>query len=146
MEILCIKFWISTMILLCFLFVCVCVCITEMYLYIAVLFFITCADHIINYAWYQASINVFTVSKEFKRGNLGLFLTPMLTLGGGGHIARHVWRRVIVPSDLALSFGAICKHYRYRMTLIHRAIINMYARFESTRERQLMLNKIIWWA
>ena len=37
-------------------------------------------------------------SGETKRG---LFLTPVLTIWVGGHIDHHVWRRVIVPSDLA---------------------------------------------
>ena len=32
------------------------------------------------------------------KGELGLFLTPVLTLRGGGHIGRHAWRRVIVSS------------------------------------------------
>ena len=31
------------------------------------------------------------------KGELGLFLTPVLTLWGGSHIARHVWRWFIVP-------------------------------------------------
>ena len=61
---------------------------------------------------------------------------------GGGHIDRHVWRWVIVPSDLARSFGAICTYYRYRV--IHRAITYMRAWFKSTLERQLTLNKIVW--
>ena len=61
--------------------------------------------------------------KEFKKGESGLFLTLVLMLWGGGHIARHVWRWVIVPLDLILSFGATCAHYRYRV--IHRAITNM---------------------
>ena len=49
---------------------------------------------------------------------------------------------VIVPSDLALSFGSICAHYRY--LVIHHAITNMRAQFESTWERQLTLKKTIW--
>ena len=55
-----------------------------------------------------------------KKGELGLFLTPVLMLWSGSHIDRHVWRWVIVPSDLARSLGAICEHYHYRV--IHRAI------------------------
>ena len=34
-------------------------------------------------------------------GKLGLFLIPVLTLGGSGHFDGHVWRRVIVAPDLA---------------------------------------------
>ena len=30
----------------------------------------------------------------------------MLTLWGGGHIGGHIWRRVIVPSDLAPAIGS----------------------------------------
>ena len=45
---------------------------------------------------------------------------PVLMLWGDGHIARHVWRRVIVPSDLVRSFGAIWAHYCYHV--IHHAI------------------------
>ena len=62
--------------------------------------------------------------RNLKRKS-GLFLTPMLTLWGSGYNAHHAWRRVIVPLDLAQSFGAICAHYRYRM--IHRMITNMCA-------------------
>ena len=79
--------------------------------------------------------------KEFKKGESGLFLTPLLMLWGGGHIACHVWRWVIVPSDLARSFGTICAHYC--SSVIYRAITNMRARFEFLWERQLTLNKII---
>ena len=82
-------------------------------------------------------------TKQFKKGNRVSFWPLCLTpLWGGGHIARHVWRWVIVPLDLARSSGVICAHYRYRM--VHRTITNMHAWFESTRERQLTLNKIIW--
>ena len=94
--------------------------------------------------------NIWKVTKRMKhdqgilKGESGLFLTPVLMLWGGGHIARHVWRQVIVPLDLALSFGAICAHYRYRV--IRRTITNMHAWFESTWERQLTLNEIIWQA
>ena len=59
------------------------------------------------------------------KGGTGLLLTPVLTLWGSSHIDCHVWRRVIVPSDLAQSFGAICAHYRYRV--IHHAITYMRA-------------------
>ena len=76
--------------------------------------------------------------KEFKRGNRVSFW-PVLILCGSGHIAHHVWRWVIVPSDLAPSFCAICTHYHYRV--IHHVITYMGAWFESTRERQLTLNK-----
>ena len=61
------------------------------------------------------------------KGEIGpLFFTPVLMLWRGCHITGHVWRRVIVPSDLAQSFGAIRTH-RYR--LIHCAITNMHAWF-----------------
>ena len=76
------------------------------------------------------------------KGGIRSLLTPVLTLWQGGHIDSHVWRWVIVPSDLAWSFGAICVHYRY--CVIHRTITNLRAWFESTRERQLTLNDIIW--
>ena len=58
------------------------------------------------YIWY---------AQEILKGELGLFLTPVLTVRGGGHIDRHVWRRVIVPPDLRRSFGATSAHYRYRV-------------------------------
>ena len=74
--------------------------------------------------------------KEFKRWNR-VCLTPVLTLWGGGHIIHHVWRRVIVPLNLAWSFGAICAHYHYRV--IHCEITDMRAWFESTQEKQLSL-------
>ena len=99
--------------------------------------------HAINWvAWIKTFIFIRSVIiKEFKRG-IGSLLTPMVTLCGGGHIARHVWRWFVVPSDLTRSFGAIYTHYRY--VVIHRAITFMHAWFESTRERQLTLNEIIW--
>ena len=49
--------------------------------------------------WYRSS------SKGILQDELGPFLTPVLTLWGGGYIARHIWRWVIVPSDLARSFS-----------------------------------------
>ena len=62
-------------------------------------------------------------SRNFK-GELGLFLTPVLMLWGGRHVARHVWRWVIVPSDLRLPLGTIYTHYHY--CVIHRVITNMH--------------------
>ena len=50
-------------------------------------------------------------------------------------------RWVIVPLDLAQSFGVICVHYHHRV--IHRAIIYMRAQFKSTQEGQLTLNGIL---
>ena len=81
-------------------------------------------------------MGIFTTNQGIQKGESGLFLTPVLTLWGGGYIACHVWRWVIVPSDLVQSFGAICAHYRYCM--IHCTITNMCAWFESTRERHLI--------
>ena len=78
-----------------------------------------------------------SINQGILKGELGLFLTPVLTLWGSGHFDHHVWRWAIVPSDLAWTFGAICAHYRYRV--IHRAITIMRAWFKSTRERQLTL-------
>ena len=73
------------------------------------------------------------------QGESGLFLTHVLTLWGSSHIDRHIWRWVIVSSDLAWTFGAICAHYRY--CGIHSTITYMRVWFKSTRERQLMLNE-----
>ena len=57
----------------------------------------------------------------------------MLTLWSGLHIAGHVWRRIIVPTNLAQSFRLIYAHNHYCM-------INQYARMiSSTLERQLRL-------
>ena len=77
------------------------------------------------------------VNQGILKGESGLFLTPVLTLWGSGHIDHHIWRWNIVPSDLTQSFGTICAHYRYRV--IHRRITFMHVWFKSTRERQLML-------
>ena len=65
-----------------------------------------------------------------------------LCVMGSGHIDHHVWRWVIVPSNLAPSFGEICAHYGYRV--IYCAIIQMYVWFMSTWEMQLTLNKTVW--
>ena len=70
------------------------------------------------------------IPKNLK-GESGLFLTPVWMIRGGGHIDHHVWRRVIVPSDLARSFGAICAYYCYNV--IHRGITYMHAWFKSTQ-------------
>ena len=64
------------------------------------------------------------VCQRNLKGGIGSFLTPALRLWNG-HIDRHIWRWVIVPSDFAQSFGAICAHYHYYM--IHRAITHMRA-------------------
>ena len=63
------------------------------------------------------------------RGELCLFFNPVLTLWSDRHITGYVWRRVIVPSDSAQSFGAIYVHNRYRM--IHHTITNICAWFRS---------------
>ena len=57
--------------------------------------------------------------RNFK-GGIGSLFDPCVNAMGRGHIDRHLWRRVIVPSYLAPSFGVICAHYCYRV--IHRAI------------------------
>ena len=49
------------------------------------------------------------LTQGILKGESGLFLTPVFTPWGGGHIA--VWRWVIVPLDFALTFGAICAHW-----------------------------------
>ena len=63
-------------------------------------------------------------NQEIQKGESGLFLTLVLTLWRGDHFYSHVWRQIIVPPDLAWSFGAICAYYRCHMfycmiTLIH---------------------------
>ena len=70
-------------------------------------------------------------SRNLKWG-IGSLFAPVLTQWGGGHIDRHVLRRVIVPLDLAQSVGVICACYRY--CVIHRAITCMCAWFKSTRK------------
>ena len=65
------------------------------------------------------------------KGEVGLFLTPVVTLCGGVHIDCHTWSWVIVPSDLTRSFSAICAHYRHRV--IHRRITYRRAWFKSTQ-------------
>ena len=77
---------------------------------------------------------------RYLKGGIGSFLTPVLALWGGSHIDRHVWRWVIVPSDLVWSFGTICTRYGHHVN--HRAII--YDNLKSKRERQLSLNKFAW--
>ena len=79
--------------------------------------------------------------RNLKGGIRSLF-DPCVNAVGGGHIAHHVWRWVIVPLDLAQTFSTICAHYRYRM--IHQAITYMHAWFKFTWERQLTLNNIAW--
>ena len=69
------------------------------------------------------------ISRNLKRG-IGSLLTPVLTPWAGSHIDHHVWRWVIVLSDLAQSFDVICTHYRYRM------ITCMPAWFKSTHAKQ----------
>ena len=72
-------------------------------------------------------VTVVKTSRNFKRGIRSLFDPCANAMGGGGHIDRHVWRWVIVPSDLAWTFCLICAYYCYRV--IHRAITYMHAWF-----------------
>ena len=51
-------------------------------------------------------------NQGISKGESGLFLTPVLKLWGGHYFDAHVWRRVIVPPDLARSFGMISASYR----------------------------------
>ena len=41
----------------------------------------------------------FVIIPRNLKGGVGSLLTPVLTLWVGGHITRHVWRWIIVPSD-----------------------------------------------
>ena len=86
------------------------------------------------------------LSQGILKGESGLFLTNVLMLWGGGHIDRHVRRRVIVPSDLARSFGVICEHYQNSKwrSLKKRAIFDLLFIFLVTREKtQKFLQHII---
>ena len=80
--------------------------------------------------------------RNLKGGIRSLFDPCVNAMGRQPYCSSHM-EGVIVPSDLARSFGAICAH-RYRV--IHCAITNMRVRFEFTQERQLTHNKIIWQA
>ena len=51
------------------------------------------------------------------KGESGLFFDPVLTLWGGSHIDRHVWGRVIVPSDLAQS-SRISSELKYSLSYL----------------------------
>ena len=66
-------------------------------------------------------------SQGILKAESSLFLTPALRLWGGGYIDRHIWRWVVVPSDLAWS-----------------AHITVTVWFKSTRGRRLILNEIAW--
>ena len=82
------------------------------------------------------------IPKEFE-GGIGSLFDPCVNATGQRPYCLSRMEVIIVPSDLARSFGAICTYYHYR--LIHRAQWPfLRAWFESTRERQLTLNKIIW--
>ena len=97
--------------------------------------------------WLQAYImpcallNTYSYVINHTQGNLrgesGLFFTPVLTLWSSRHITRHIWRWVIVPSDLAQSFGATCPHNRY--CVIHRMITNMRVWFSPNRKGSFLL-------
>ena len=81
------------------------------------------------------------LSRNLK-GELGLFLSCVfIRLWGSGQIDCHIWRRVVVPSDLAQSFGTICSHYRYRV--IHRTITNMPAWLSPHRKGNSCLTKLL---
>ena len=79
-----------------------------------------------NLAWRISCLTIFVSEKKdcngsFRvrwrnsKGGMGLFLVPVLTLWSSNHFDIHVWRSVIVPPDLAHSFGVICAHYRCRI-------------------------------
>ena len=74
------------------------------------------------------------------KGGIGLLLTPVLTLWGGGHVDCHIWRWVIVPPDLARSFSAIYAHYRDHV--IHCTITYVHAWCKSMQKRQSRLMKL----
>ena len=94
---------------------------------------------------FDSCVNAMGWWQGILKAESGLFLTPVLMLWGGSHIDRYVWRRAIVPLGLVQSFGTMCARYHYRM--IHCAITYYVCEwFKSTRERQLMLNKITWQA
>ena len=95
-------------------------------------------------AVYFCTVKTFFPVLKFGVGGEGqiehffrLLSTHVLTLWGSSHIDYHVWKCVIVPLDLAWSFGMICAHYRYRV--IHRAISIVRMWFKSTQERQFTL-------
>ena len=66
------------------------------------------------------SLIVCSTPRNLRRES-GLFFTPVLILWGGRHIAGHIWRQVIVPSDVVQSFGMICVHKSY--CVIHHKIM-----------------------
>ena len=77
------------------------------------------------------------LTKEFKRGNQVSFwpLCLVLTLWGSGHFDGHLWRWVIVPSDLVQSFRCNLRNFSLLRDNLSMCLI------KSTRERQHTLNK-----
>ena len=68
-------------------------------------------------------VKMFLSMQVNLQGESGLLFTPVLTLWSGCHIAGHVCRWVIVPSDLAQSFGVVCANNHYHV--VYREITNM---------------------
>ena len=76
-------------------------------------------DRVMVFIW---SLAIHILAQEnLITGELVFFFTYMLMLWSSRHIAGRVWRRVIVPSNLAQSFCAMYAHNRYHV------ITNMWA-------------------
>ena len=77
---------------------------------------------------------------QYPPRNLQGGIGSLLKLWDGSHFDHHVWRWVIVPTDLSWSFSAICTPYRW--CVFYSEITYMCEWFKSMRERQHTLNKI----
>ena len=86
--------------------------------------------------WY---IDYFLLQPRNLKGETGSLFDPYFKAMVRGHIGRHVWRWVILPSDLVRYFGTICVHYRYRV--IQRTITYMRAWFKSLAIAGLAMKK-----
>ena len=73
----------------------------------------------------------------YLRGESGSLFTPVFMLWSISLIGGHVWRRVIVPFDLAQSFSVICVHHCYHV--IHRWINIMRTLLSPHRKGNLHL-------
>ena len=76
------------------------------------------------------------------KGELGLFLTPVLMLCGGGLLTI-----TMEVSHCTFGFGAIIRHDLRTLSLLRDSPCDNYMRvgFKSMQERQLTLNEIAWW-
>ena len=80
----------------------------------------------------------FCMYQGIWKGESGLFLTPVLTLWGGGHIDHHVWRGAIVPSGFGAIIQCDLRTYSLLCDSLYACVIHVHA------EKPIHAKQIAW--